>query len=137
MISIQKEDFDHCVEYRKLQEAADGDSFIVTCTKLVKDYCEQGLVSNIYLEHYPGMTDKQLLQICTDARNRWSLGHISLIHRVGELAATEQVLFLGITSKEQSTAFEAAEFILDALKNSIAIWAKQTTPKGSRWLTSS
>lgn len=133
MISIQTEDFDHCVEYRRLQEAADGDSTILTCTKLVKDYCADGLISNVFLEHYPGMAEKQLLQICTEARNHWSVGQINLIHRVGELVATDQMLFLGVTSKDRKAAFAATEFILDSLKDQVTIWKKQTTPSGSHW----
>lgn len=81
------------------------------------------------------MTEKQLLQICTDARNQWNIDQIVLIHRIGELTANEPLLFLGVTCKEQATAFAAIDYVLKAIRNTVAIWTKQTTPDCSRWLS--
>ena len=134
MIRIQQADFDHGVEYEKLRKSTDGDGAIVTFTGLVRDVCEQGTVSAITLEHYPGMAEKSLMQICTEARERWELGQVTVIHRIGELPVSAQIVFVGTTSKHRHDAFAAAEFIMDYLKTKAPFWKKETTAIGPRWV---
>ncbi|WIO73595.1 molybdopterin synthase catalytic subunit MoaE [Porticoccaceae bacterium LTM1] len=134
MISIQSDDFDVGKEYQALKESADGDGAIVTFTGLVRDMCESGSVSGISLEHYPGMAEKSLMEICTKARQRWSLGNIRIIHRVGELAASEHIVFVGVTSKHRHDAFEACEFLMDYLKTRAPLWKKEITAAGAIWV---
>lgn len=134
MISIQTSDFDVGIEYQALKESADGDGAIVTFTGLVRDMCEMGSVSGISLEHYPGMAEKSLMEICTKARQRWSLGNIRIIHRIGELAASEQIVFVGVTSKHRHDAFEACEFLMDYLKTRAPFWKKEITASGAVWV---
>lgn len=136
MISIQREDFNHCDVYQVLKEEADGDGAIVTFTGIVRDFNVTGAVSAILIEHYPGMTEKSLMQICTDARKRWELGKIRVIHRIGTLNAEEQIVFVGVTSKHRKSAFEACEFIIDYLKTSAPLWKQEGTSEGMKWVES-
>ncbi|MCC2615061.1 molybdopterin synthase catalytic subunit MoaE [Aestuariibacter halophilus] len=134
MIVIQPEDFDHGEQYKRLRARCDSDGAIVTFTGLVRDFCHHGRVSTITLEHYPGMAEKSLMQICAQARKRWELGEVTVIHRVGELSAHEQIVFVGVTSKHRQAAFEAAEFIMDYLKTLAPFWKKETTNHGPHWV---
>lgn len=136
MIRIQHEDFNVGDEYEALKHEADGDGAIVTFTGLVRDFNDEGLVTAINLEHYPGMTEKSLMQICIEAGNRWDLGSIRLIHRIGVIKAEEQIVFVGITSKRRKSAFEACEFIMDYLKTSVPIWKQECTVEGMKWVES-
>ena len=134
MIRIQEADFDHSAEYERLRKAADGDGAIVTVTGLVRDYCALGTVTSISLEHYAGMAEKSLMQICSAARERWALGQISVIHRIGELPVSEQIVFVGTTSRHRHDAFAAAEFIMDYLKTQAPFWKKEITSGGPKWV---
>jgi molybdopterin synthase catalytic subunit len=100
----------------------------------VREFNPQGAVSSVVIEHYPGMTEKSLMKICSAARKRWELGHIRLIHRVGQLEATEQIVFVGVTSKHRKNAFEATEFIMDYLKTNAPLWKQEGTSTGLKWV---
>lgn len=134
MICVQEEDFDHCDEYNLLRENADGEGAIVTFTGLVRDFCDSGTVNSMILEHYPGMTEKALMEICSEARNRWELGHVRVIHRTGQLHSGDQIVFVGVTSKHRQDAFSAAEFIMDYLKTKAPLWKKECTTQGTKWV---
>jgi len=136
MISVQTEDFDHGLEYNALRESADSDGAIVTFTGLVRDFNIERSVSNIVIEHYPGMTEKSLMSICSDARKRWELGQVRIIHRVGTIEASEQIVFIGVTSKHRKDAFESAQFIMDVLKTKAPFWKQEGTAKGMEWVKS-
>ncbi len=136
MIRIQHEDFSHEVEYNKLREKADGDGAIVTFTGLVRDINDVGNVASMFIEHYPGMTEKSLMQICLKARKHWELGQLSIIHRIGHLHAREQIVFIGVTSTHRKNAFEASQFIMDYLKKSATLWKSEVTASGKKWVES-
>jgi len=134
MISVQEEDFDHGAEYTALRDNADSDGAIVTFTGLVRDFNLSGSVSSIFIEHYPGMTEKSLMDICSQARKRWKLGGIRIIHRIGLIHSSEQIVFVGVSSKHRKSAFEAAEFIMDYLKTSAPLWKQEGTSRGLQWV---
>ncbi|GAC24399.1 molybdopterin synthase catalytic subunit [Paraglaciecola mesophila KMM 241] len=134
MISIQHEDFDLNHEYLQLRDCNDGDGAIVTFSGLVRDYNADGSVSGLFLEHYPGMTEKSLMDICVQARAKWPLGQIRIIHRIGQLNANEQIVFVGVTSAHRAAAFSAAEFIMDYLKTQAPIWKQEHSAKGPKWV---
>jgi molybdopterin synthase catalytic subunit len=136
MISVQKEDFDHCVEYSQLKDNADSDGAIVTFTGLVRDFNIDGSVSSIFIEHYPGMTEKSLMDICSQAKKRWELGQIRIIHRIGLIQSSEQIVFVGVTSKHRQNAFDATQFIMDYLKTNAPLWKQEGTSKGMKWVQS-
>lgn len=136
MISIQEEDFDHGAEYQALRDNADSDGAIVTFTGLVRDFNNSGSVSSIFIEHYAGMTEKSLMSICSQARARWKLGQIRVIHRVGLIQSSEQIVFVGVSSTHRKSAFEATEFIMDYLKTQAPFWKQEGTSKGLQWVDS-
>ncbi len=134
MISVQSEDFDHGAEYQALRDSADGDGAIVTFTGIVRDMSDRARISAISLEHYPGMVEKSLAKLCVDARQRWPLGQIRIIHRVGTLNASDQIVFVGVSSEHRRAAFEAAEYIMDFLKTRAPLWKMEHTAEGKRWV---
>lgn len=136
MISVQTDDFDHSQEYAALRNDCDSDGAIVTFTGLVRDFNTDGSVSSIFIEHYPGMTEKSLLAICATARRRWSLGQVRLIHRVGLIASSEQIVFVGVSAKHRDNAFAATQFIMDYLKQQAPFWKQEGTTQGMQWVES-
>ena len=86
------------------------------------------------LEHYPGMTEKALTDIVDQARRRWSIYDAVVIHRVGELAPTDQIVLVAVSSAHRGDAFAACEFIMDYLKTQAPFWKKELTPDGERWV---
>ncbi|WP_435037160.1 molybdopterin synthase catalytic subunit MoaE [Pseudomonas neuropathica] len=91
-------------------------------------------VNELFLEHYPGMTEKALEQIAEEARERWPLLGVEIVHRVGALSVSEPIVFVGVSSKHRHMAFEACAFIMDVLKTRAPFWKRETTPEGSRWV---
>ncbi len=141
MISIQNEDFDPGEEYSRLREDAGDAGGIVCFTGLVRelydaDSAEGDRVQSLFLEHYPGMTEKCLEQICGDARQRWPLLSIRVIHRIGELSAGDQIVFVGTASAHRQAAFDSARFIMDYLKSKAPFWKKQKSAGSSEWVES-
>lgn len=133
-ISIQTADFSLADEVTKLELNNDIDGAIVTFTGRVRNKNEGLSVSALTLEHYPGMTEKSLEKIIITAKERWNIGRVRVIHRVGTLAIGEQIVFVGVTSQHRQDAFAANEFIMDYLKVSAPFWKKEQTEQGDKWL---
>lgn len=133
-ISIQSQDFEHHTEYEALRKNPGKNGAVVTFTGLVRDYNTNDDVSGLYIEHYAGMTEKAIDKICQEAYARWALGHIRVIHRIGELHAADQIVFVGVTSAHRKDAFEAAQFLMDYLKQSVPLWKKEYTNNGEDWV---
>ncbi|MHA3737085.1 molybdopterin synthase catalytic subunit MoaE [Pseudomonas sp. Eth.TT006] len=91
-------------------------------------------VNELFLEHYPGMTEKALEQIAEEARERWPLLGVEIVHRVGALSVSEPIVFVGVSSKHRHMAFEACAFIMDVLKTRAPFWKRETTLQGSHWV---
>jgi molybdopterin synthase catalytic subunit len=139
MISVQTEDFDIGTEYAALRNAAGDAGAIVLFTGLVRELYESGAsekIQSLTLEHYPGMTEKNLAEILAQANARWSLLAARIIHRVGELQSGEQIVLVGTASSHRHHAFEAAQFMMDYLKSNAPFWKKQQTSAASHWVES-
>lgn len=134
MIKVQPQDFSLQTEYDNLRSKSSVGA-VVTFSGLVRDL-NQGLsVSSLTLEHYPGMTEKALAQIVEQAKSRWNIINCTVIHRIGELKLSEQIVFVGVACLHRQDAFAACEFIMDYLKNAAPFWKKEcTADKNSRWL---
>ena len=91
-------------------------------------------LSSLTLEHYPGMTEKSLASIAEQAKTRWNLLDVLIIHRVGTLAPTDQIVFVATTSSHRGDAFAACQFVMDYLKTDAPFWKKETTDAGMRWV---
>ncbi|WP_299013657.1 molybdopterin synthase catalytic subunit MoaE [uncultured Photobacterium sp.] len=133
MISVQFEDFSVANEYEKLAEGTDAGA-VVTFVGKVRDFNQGDAVTGLSLEHYPGMTEKSLAEIVEQARERWPLLKMRVIHRVGDLSLGDQIVFVGVTSAHRGAAFQACEFIMDYLKTRAPFWKKEQTPEESRWV---
>ena len=133
-INVQSQDFDFAYEYQKLRDSNNSDGALVTFVGLVRDMNLQQSVSGLFLEHYPAMTAKVLNNIVKQARAKWQLGSVSIIHRVGQLNVSEQIVFVGVTSQHRQSAYHANEFIMDYLKTDAPFWKKETTTRGDRWI---
>ena len=133
MISIQTADFDSGAEIRDLQgHGATG--AVVSFTGLVRDMASHGAVTAIELEHYPAMTQRSLETIVEQARNRWPLLGVRVIHRVGYLAAGEQIVLVVVSSAHRHAAFDAAGFIMDFLKSRAPFWKKEYVDGQGHWV---
>jgi molybdopterin synthase catalytic subunit len=133
-INVQSQDFDFAYEYQKLRDSNNSDGALVTFVGLVRDMNLQQSVSGLFLEHYPAMTEKVLNNIVKQARAKWQLGSVSIIHRVGQLNVSEQIVFVGVTSQHRQSAYHANEFIMDYLKTDAPFWKKETTTRGDNWI---
>ncbi|MGF1683793.1 molybdopterin synthase catalytic subunit MoaE [Photobacterium minamisatsumaniensis] len=133
MISVQFEDFSVADEYEKLAQGTDAGA-VVTFVGKVRDFNQGDSVTGLSLEHYPGMTEKSLAEIVEQASQRWPLLKTRVIHRVGDLALGDQIVFVGVTSAHRGAAFEACEFIMDFLKTRAPFWKKEQTAEESRWV---
>lgn len=134
MISVQLEDFNQQVEYERLK-CQTSIGAIVTFTGLVRDINQGQIVSDLSLEHYPGMTEKCLVDIVEQAKQRWQIIESTVIHRVGKLAISDQIVFVGIASQHRGDAFAACEFIMDYLKTQAPFWKKETMADGKiKWV---
>ena len=137
-ISIQTNDFSLADEVALLEEDNLTDGAVVTFTGRVRNNNNGNAVTTLTLEHYPGMTEKSLAKIIMQAKERWQIGRVKVIHRIGELSIGDQIVFVGVTSKHRQDAFAANEFIMDYLKVKAPFWKKeQITDKGKtseNWL---
>lgn len=134
MISVQEQDFDIAREHQALAQENAQDGAVVTFTGLVRDVSHGPNIHGLTLEHYPGMTEKSLANIVFEAQSRWSLGRVRLIHRIGHLHISEQIVFVGVSSKHREDAFAACQYIMDYLKNDAPFWKKEHTSEGDKWV---
>lgn len=132
-IRIQSAAFDIGQE-SQLAQAADYRTGALVCfTGLVRDF-DQGADSALYLEHFPGMTEKSLHQIANEACTRFSLLSVKIIHRVGLLTLGEPIVFVATESAHRDAAFQACAFIMDYLKTRAPFWKKEQHAQGGHWV---
>lgn len=134
-VSVQAEDFSVAEEYQLLASGTEAGA-VVTFIGKVRDMNLGDHVTGLHLEHYPGMTEKSLNEICDEAKARWPLQQLRLIHRIGDLDIGDQVVFVGVSSAHRSASFEACEFVMDYLKTKAPFWKKERTVDGPRWIDS-
>jgi molybdopterin synthase catalytic subunit len=133
-VRIQTADFDLSAEVAQLRLANPKVGAVAAFVGTVRDLNDGASVSELELEHYPGMTERALEQIVADARSRWPIFDALVIHRVGPMQPREQIVLVAVTSKHRGEAFAACEFIMDYLKTQAPFWKKEQTPDGARWV---
>jgi molybdopterin synthase catalytic subunit len=133
-VRVQTEDFDLTTEIAQLRANTPKVGAIVNFVGVVRDLNEGEQIAEMELEHYPGMTEKELEDIIAQARSRWDLFDALVIHRVGPLKPLDQIVLVAVTSAHRGEAFAACEFIIDYLKTQAPFWKKEQTPQGSRWV---
>ncbi len=133
-ISVQTEDFDVAEVLKNMRTSRKDIGAIVSFVGLVRDFNLNDTVSTLTLEHYPGMTEKALTNIAETAKNRWNVLDVVVIHRVGTLQPSDQIVLVAVSSTHRGEAFQASEFVMDYLKTEAPFWKKETTPAGERWV---
>ncbi len=133
-ISIQQEDFDVSTELQLLRKDLPGIGGINIFVGTVRDTHQGDEVQSMELEHYPGMTEKALQEIVEQAKKRYDILNFTIIHRVGKLQPTDQIVLVAVASTHRGDAYAACEFMMDYLKTSAPFWKKEHTPDGSRWV---
>jgi molybdopterin synthase catalytic subunit len=138
MIRVQQEDFDTGVEMAGFASGNHAVGGICTFVGVVRDgtgsAVDDASVGAMTLEHYPGMTEKELERLEAEAHGRWPLEDTLIIHRYGRLVPGDRIVLVATASAHRKAAFEACEFLMDWLKTRAPFWKKEETPDGARWV---
>ena len=133
-IQVQSEVFDLGDEVAAMSQGRTDIGAIASFVGLARDMNEGSGVQAMTLEHYPGMTEKALAGLVEEARSRWALLDVTVIHRVGRLLPGDPIVLVAVASGHRGEAFAACEYIMDALKTRAPFWKKEETPEGERWV---
>jgi molybdopterin synthase catalytic subunit len=133
-VRVQEGPFDAGREIASLTEGRRDVGAVATFVGMVRDLNEGARVTRMSLEHYPGMTELALEDICAEAARRWDLLDMRVVHRVGPLEPGDAIVLVAVSSAHRGEAFAACEFIMDYLKTRAPFWKKELTPEGERWV---
>jgi len=133
-VRIQHEDFDAGAEIARLRADDPRIGAVASFVGVARDRNDGAAVSTLVLEHYPGMTEKAIEAIVEQAKGRWQVAEILVIHRIGMLKPLDQIVLVAVTSGHRGDAFAACEFVMDYLKTEAPFWKKESTPAGERWV---
>ena len=134
MIRLQSNDFDVGLELKKLTEGNRQIGAVTSFVGLVRDIAGEDTISAMVLEHYPGMTEKQLADIEREANQRWDLNNSLIIHRYGRLEPGDNIVLVACASSHRKSAFDACHFLIDWLKTKAPFWKLEETSEGDRWV---
>ncbi|TNF60160.1 MAG: molybdenum cofactor biosynthesis protein MoaE [Rhodobacteraceae bacterium] len=132
-IVVQQAPFDLGAEANAFAAGRRDMGAVVTFTGIVRDLASADLDA-MEIEHYPGMTEAALTEIATEARDRWSLGDVLVIHRFGRLCPGDLIMMVATAAPHRRDAFEAAEFLMDYLKSRAPFWKKEHSGGASGWV---
>ncbi|HUH37944.1 MAG TPA: molybdopterin synthase catalytic subunit MoaE [Spongiibacteraceae bacterium] len=134
-VAVQEADFDAGAELRALQADNPALGAVASFVGLMRDRNEGVAVTAMALEHYPGMTEASIRDIAEQACERWPLGGVRVVHRVGLIRPGEQIVLVAVSAAHRKEAFAGCEFIMDYLKTRAPFWKKETTAQGEeRWV---
>ena len=133
-IAIQEADFCQARLYQQIRQTSHDAGAIVTFTGLVRDHNPQGKINGLSLEHYPGMTEKALEALVSQAIRQFDLVDAGAVHRVGRLHNEEQIVWVGSAAQHRRAAFDGAMYIMDMLKQSVPLWKKEFVGDQSHWV---
>lgn len=131
-VSVQSAPFDLGAETAAFAASAAGAGAIVTFTGLVRD--DGGRISAMQIEHYPGMTERAITAMVSEAATRWRLSGGLVIHRYGRMAPGEAIMMVATTAAHRADAFAAADYLMDYLKSRAPFWKKEFGPDGAAWV---
>ncbi len=134
MVRVQREAFDIGGEIDRLTRGQTGVGGVCAFVGLVRDISGGTEVAAMTLEHYAGMTEKELARIEAEARRRWPLSDTVIIHRYGRIGPGDPIVFVGTASAHRDAAFEACRYLIDWLKTEAPFWKREETPEGERWV---
>lgn len=128
-VRVQAEDFSVEAEYQRLRQAHSEAGAVAVFVGLVRDRNLGTTVSQLHLEHYPGMTERTIEQFAETAAQRWPVLDITIIHRVGTLSVQDQIVFVGVSGEHRAAAFEVCDYLMDYLKSQAPLWKKERCKK--------
>ena len=133
-IKIQNKDFDVSVETKMLQQTNTG--AIVNFVGIVRGYDEKNdqVIDSMTLEHYPEMTESEIEKIIVESYEKWELTGVTVIHRIGNLKPSDQIVFVGVSSKHRQNAFDGCNFIMDWLKTKAPFWKVEESNNKKNWV---
>jgi molybdopterin synthase catalytic subunit len=129
-IRIQAADFDIGAEVSALKQSGEVGA-VVTFIGVVR---RDGGIAEMMLEHYPGMTEREIARHVDEARARWPLTGVSIVHRIGTLRPGENIVLVGVAAAHRQAAFEAAEFLMDYLKTRAPFWKRERHGAEVAWV---
>ncbi|MFT0532993.1 molybdenum cofactor biosynthesis protein MoaE [Castellaniella hirudinis] len=131
MVVIQTERFDAAALIGQLQARSTGQAgAFVHFLGTVRDYGPDAQSRSLFLEHYPGMCEREIQALCDRAMQRWDILDTLVVHRVGELPLGDPIVFVGVASAHRGEAFRACEYIIDTLKTKAPFWKRETLADG-------
>jgi molybdopterin synthase catalytic subunit len=133
-VRIQTKDFDISTEIAALRRGNPRTGAVASFIGVVRDMNEGDQVSEMTLEHYPGMTERAIEDIIKQARSRWNVLDALVIHRIGSLKPLDQIVLVIVSSEHRGDAFSACEFIMDYLKTRAPFWKKEQAGNSARWV---
>ena len=134
MIRVQAEDFDIGRELENLSKGNLGVGGVSSFVGLVRDMAGDESIQAMTLEHYPEMTEKALAKIEAEARSRWPLEDVLIIHRYGRLEPGDRIVLVAAAAAHREAAIEACHFLIDWLKTQAPFWKLEETPDGGQWV---
>lgn len=136
MIRVQAEDFNIGHELEVFASGNGKVGGVCVFVGLVRDFASGNgeSVAAMTLEHYPGMTEKQLVAIEAEARQRWPLEDALIIHRIGRLEAGDRIVMVATASAHRDAAFQACNFLMDWLKTKAPFWKLEHSARGESWV---
>jgi molybdopterin synthase catalytic subunit len=133
-VRIQTADFDIGAEIAALRAANPKVGAVASFVGVVRDVNDGDSIGKLTLEHYPGMTERALEAIVAEAKSRWDIIGVTVVHRVGELRPLDPIVLVVVAGAHRGEAFAACEFIMDYLKTRAPFWKKESTAQGERWV---
>ncbi len=134
MIRVQRQDFNIGVEIDALTRGRTDVGAVVSFAGIVRADADGDPLKSMTLEHFPGMTERELNRVEAEARVRWSLQDVAIIHRFGELLPGDRIVLVATTSQHRADAFEAASFLMDYLKTRAPFWKRELRVSGEYWV---
>jgi molybdopterin synthase catalytic subunit len=136
MIRVQTEDFDIGAEISRMTAGKTEIGGLASFVGLVRDYAGDEKISSMTLEHYPGMTEKQLSRLEDEARERWDLQDVLIIHRYGTLNPGDRIVLVATASAHREASLESCQFLIDWLKTKAPFWKLEDRESGAKWVES-
>ncbi len=133
-VRLQTEDFDIAAEVARLTRGRTDIGAVATFTGICRGSEAGEAIAAMTLEHYPGMAEAEISRHVEDAKARWPLLGVTVIHRYGRLVPGENIVLVVTTSSHRQDAFAAAEFLMDYLKTQAPFWKREERAEGAQWV---